>query len=427
MRIVIMVFSIPFIFRIFLYMYHLMMVKRFMNEKIECNTKCDKASMLVLIPVLREQSVIQNTINHFVNMKIDNINLYLIIAGTKRETRGEKASTLEVVDNWIAEYKHKLPDNIVVDYCEAGDEGGDRATQLNYAVNYVKEKKKFSKLDYIGVYDADSLPSDLSLQEVVWRFQTDSHLGACQQPVHFIKSANQMARNNENPLLVANALYQTTWTAISELPMWIKYSKHGLDKPSKRHLYLIGHGEFLTENTYNDFHFPEYEITDGIQLGYRLGMSNIKVSPLHEFCNDDVPHNVSALVKQHKRWFGGCMNFISSYKWAKDTYKTTAVYQVIDGYWSQIRWAWTAIAYLCLLVLSAFCDVRLLLGYIILGVIYCYAIPVLAHKMMKTKIQVRFYDWLCLPMAIGLKSLGPNIYILNKIFRRNIKYEKVER
>ena len=427
MRLLIIIGSIPFVIRMILYVYNLILVKMFLNEKVDNNQVNKLSNALILIPVLREQSVIQDTINHFVKMKVDNINLYLVIAGTNRENSLDKDSTLDVVEAWIKEYKAYLPSNIDVDYCEACDDDGDRATQLNYAVNYVKENKSISELDFIGVYDADSLPSESTLQEVLLCFDKDEKLGACQQPVHFALAANKMVESKENPLLIANALYQSTWTAISELPMWIKYSRRNGKRVSYRHLYLIGHGEFLSEEIYNSFHFPEHEITDGIQLGYRLGMSNIKVKPLHEFCNDDVPHNLSALIKQHKRWFGGCMNFRSSYKWSRKHYNTNAILQVIDGLWSQARWAWTTWIYLFLLIVALFSNVYLFCELLMVGIIYCYVFPIFAHIVMKTNIHVRVIDWLCLPLAIGIKSLGPNIYIISKLFRKKIKYEKVER
>ena len=350
MSVVIIICSLPFILRLVLYFYHLIMVNKFLKEEVEFNGIADEKNIIILIPVLREQNVIINTIKHFLKMKLHNINLHLIIAGTKRERKNIEISTVDIVQEWINECGQDLPDNIHVDYCEADDEVGDRATQLNFAINYAFNKMKISRIDCIGVYDADSLPSESTLQEVMYNFSAEADLCACQQPVHFSMAANKMAINKENPILIANALYQSTWTAISELPMWLKYYKHDGKKLSKRHLYLIGHGEFLTQSIYDEFHFPEYEVTDGIQLGYRLGMSNKKVKPLHEFCNDDVPHKVSALIKQHMRWFGGCMNFKSSYMWCRDQFKTNAVIQVIDGLWSQARWAWTVWIYLLLIL-----------------------------------------------------------------------------
>lgn len=426
MHIILLVCSIPFVVRLLLYIWHVFIVKKYIN--LRTNVKVNrKFNVLVLIPVLREQSVIRETINHFVNMQVDNINLYLVIAGTKREQKGEKETTLEVVQNWIDEYKKELPGNITVDYCEASDDGGDRATQLNYAVQYVNKEKGIDNLDFIGVYDADSLPSSETLKEVVESFVSEPDLCACQQPVHFVRAANSMARGRENPLLIANAMYQSTWTVINELPMWIKYYKKDTNKISKRHLYLIGHGEFISNDIYENFHFPEYEVTDGIQLGYRLGMSNKKVKPLREFCNDDVPHSVKTLVKQHKRWFGGCMNLSSSYRWSRETFNTNAIIQVIDGLWSQARWAWTSIAYIILLICSFFVDIKIFSFLIALGLIYCYVIPIVSHKVLNAGIKVRIIDWICLPLAIFIKSIGPNMYIISKLVGAKIKYEKVER
>ena len=51
--------------------------------------------------------------------------------------------------------------------------------------------------------------------------------------------------------------------------------------------------------------------------------------------------------------------------------------------------------------------------------------------MLSTKIKIRFIDWLCLPIAILIKGIGPNLYILqfilSKFTNKKIKYSKVER
>lgn len=426
MQIILVILSLPYLYRWFLYIYNMSLVAKFLKQDVKTDYSGSKKNMLILIPVLREQSVIKETIQHFTKMHINNINMHLVIAGTKRELKSDDSTTIEVVEQWIQEYKQLLPDNIEVDYCEAEDDDGDRATQLNYGVQYIKQKKNL-ELHYIGVYDADSLPSLNTLAEVANAFSEEGELCACQQPVHFIRAANRMASNKANPLLVANALYQTTWMIISELPMWVKYYCKADKNISKRHIYLIGHGEFMTNDVYENFKFPEYEVTDGIQLGYRLGMANKKVKPLHEFCNDDVPQSLKSLINQHKRWFGGCMNLLSGYEWAKKHYKINPFFQVLDGFWSQARWAWTSISYLIILLMMYFNSSTMFITFLCVGIIYCYIFPIISHKILKVKIKVRIIDWICLPIAIFIKSIGPNIYIINKIFRLNIKYEKVER
>lgn len=424
MYIVFAIISLPFFIRIILYFYHMYISYNYINQEDKIENDFS-AKMLLLIPVLREQAVICKTLAHFINLNIDNSELYILIAGTNREKSDN--TTIHVVESWIGKYRESLPDNIIVDYCEADDIGGDRATQLNYAVKFVRENRCVSDLNYIGVYDADSLPSCDTLKEVINSFQQDTSLGACQQPVHFVLAANVMSQKKENPVLVANALYQSTWTVISELPMWVRYYAKKNGKISKRHLYLIGHGEFMKISIYDNFQFPEYEVTDGIQLGYRLGMTNQRVKPLKEFCNDDVPHDIKSLTEQHKRWFGGCMNLLSAYNWAKDTYGINAFLQVLDGAWSQFRWAFTSYSFIICLLISYIFQKRILLFFIIMGVVYCYVIPLIAHKILPEKISVRLIDWVCLPIAIFAKTIGPSKYILNIVLRKNVKYEKVER
>lgn len=427
MYMIILVFSLLFFISIFIYTYNLVCVKKFLNEELVLNNNRTISNILLLIPVLREQSIITKTIEHFIHMDVKNINLYIVIVGTKREIQTNSLSTLEIVQKWINKYRDMLPNNISVDFCQANDIDGDRATQLNYAVQYIENKDRLKKIDYIGVYDADSLPSQRTLQEVVDCFQSNSNLVACQQPVHFAKTASDMAIKKENPILVANALYQSTWTAIRELPMWIFYYRKNKNKVSNRHLYLIGHGEFMKKDLHKNFQFPEYEITDGIQLGYRLGMSNQVVKPLHEFCNDDVPHSLLSLIKQHKRWFGGCMNCLSSYKWVKNKFKINSYMQVIDILWSQMKWAWATPTFLIISIISFILNYKIFYCLVCIFIIYCYIFPFIAHKIMKTNIKVRFIDWLCLPLAIVVKSIGPNIYLINKIINSKINYEKVER
>ena len=50
---------------------------------------------------------------------------------------------------------------------------------------------------------------------------------------------------------------------------------------------------------------------------------------------------------------------------------------------------------------------------------------------MPKKIRIRIIDWLCLPIAIALKGIGPNVYLIQKfyslILKNEITYSKVER
>ena len=391
-----------------------------------------KVSMLITIPVLREQSIICDTIEYFSKLKCNNVVIHLCIAGTKREYEslskyGKTKGTIEVVKKFCA--NKSWENGFTVDYFEADDvEQGDRATQLNYAVKSFIKKQ--IPVDVIGVYDADSRPSEGTLLEVAYRYLGNMHC-SYQQPAFFMDAVCEMSKKKENPLLIANALYQNTWSIISEIPMWINYSESC--GAGKGNFYCIGHGEFFDVETYKEFEFPEHEVTDGIQIGYRLGMSGQDVKILSNYCSDDVPHDLKSLIGQHRRWFGGCMRLKQAYSWCKEYRKQAKLGTLISGYWSQFRWAFTANLYLLSLIIS--CGLSLerqhifLVVALILGLIYCYLFPLIGVMVTpyKGKKKVSFVSFLCVPLAIYIKGIGPNIYIFNTLMKRKNTYGKVER
>ena len=390
-----------------------------------------KVSMLILIPVLREQNIIAETIAYFRQLDLENITLHLCIAGTKREYAtleqyGFKKSTRQVVEETCATMKETA--GFTVDFFEAEDyDGGDRATQLNHAAGYAL--KKYEDTDVIGVYDADSRPTPDTLMEVAEKYLINPE-ASYQQPAFFLKAANKMTQEGENPILIANALYQNTWSVISEIPMWIDYTKSR--GRGKGNFYCIGHGEFFPKKIYEMYKFPEHEVTDGIQIGYRLSMSGQQVEILSNYCNDDVPHQLTTLIKQHKRWFGGCMRLMQAYNWCRDNNHEHKISTVLAGYWSQFQWAFAANLFLFNALLSIIYALlsgttTLMILMLVTGVTYCYLLPIIATYLTPIEPHVSKSAFAALPLAIFIKGIGPNLYILNCLLKRKNKYEKVER
>lgn len=390
-----------------------------------------QVSLLILIPVLREQNIITETIKYFEQLDMENVILHLCIAGTKREyisleNYGFKKSTKQVVEETCQNMK--TTSGFTVDFFEAEDyDGGDRATQLNHATKCALEK--YADIDVIGVYDADSRPTPDTLIEVAEKYLINEK-ASYQQPAFFLDAANKMTQNGENPILIANALYQNAWSVISEIPMWIDYTKS--KGRGKGNFYCIGHGEFFPKKIYEAYKFPEHTVTDGIQIGYRLSMSGQQVEILNNYCSDDVPHQLTTLIKQHKRWFGGCMRLMESYNWCKDNCREHKFSTVLSGYWSQFQWAFAAnLFWLNFLLSVAYVYIGgtampmiLLLS---IGIIYCYILPVISTCLTPIESHVSKLAFLALPLAIFIKGIGPNLYIWNCLLNRENKYEKVER
>lgn len=437
------IFSI--IVYIFVVVSVLMLIRYCLNIMLTCkyfrNNKKDKyrlaesepVNMLVLLPCLREQNVIAKSIDYFTNMNLDGVNLYLCIACTKRETTsngvyGFDKTTADVARSYISHVT--FPANITVSVFEAEDyNGGDRATQMNYAVDLFIKNNPSINVDIVAAFDADSRPTINTFVEVACKYKTNPTV-SYQQPDVYVGSAQDILKEGRSMLAMANALYQNSWTMISEIPMLMRYAKK--NGKYRGYFYCNGHGEFFPYEVWKRYRFPEHEITDGIHIGYRLGMSGAPVEILDNYGNTDAPHDIKALPKQHKRWFGGCMRLISCYKWCKQNGFKPKKTMVMAGFWSQFRWAFTATLFLINFVLSVLLTV-LYGNYIPLSlmggvlVTYCYLFGLLALKVTPVKIKTPISAFLLIPLAIYLKSIGPKIYIFEKLGRKRIVYEKVER
>ena len=406
-------------------------IKNAKREKVYEITR--KVSVAIIIPVLREQNVICDTIDYFAKLKSKNLSIQLVIAGTKREYEslehyGFSVSTKKTIEDYIRGKEYK--EDFKLHVFEADDmENGDRASQLNFAVKNLLSIDP--NIDIIGVYDADSRPTIETILEVAERFLIN---GTCsyQQPAFFMQAANQMTKNHENPILIANALYQNTWSIVSEIPMWISYGKN--KGVGNNYFYCIGHGEFFPTEVYKSYNFPEREVTDGIQIGYRLSMSGKCVDILDNYCSDDVPHNIKTLILQHKRWFGGCMRLKEAYKWCRESVPDNElkILPVIGGYWGQFRWAYTV----PLFVITSFISVFLWIMYgysiffilmAILLFIYSYVLPAIAIAITPIESKTSIVSFLCIPIAIAIKCVGPNLYFFNTIIGKKNTYGKVER
>ena len=429
-------FLVIFLAKIISCFRNLLVARKFLRQStVFCSGPEKEVEILLLIPVLREHNVIIDTMEHFAAMPRKNIKLHICLAGTKRETaQGGAKGTGGIINAWISKNMDVQNNGLRYYYCEADDHGGDRASQLNYAVRFMS---RFCRPHLIGVYDADSRPESTSLQEAASRY-LDNPDTVWQQPASFINAANRLAKSRANPVLVANALYQSVWTMIRELPRWIDHHASHKKCPPRlflRNDYLIGHGQYLPFSVYEKFTFPQDEITDGIQLGYRLTCADSDIAPLYSFCNDDVPQQFSQLISQHKRWFGGCMRLNSAYEWSGVHIGKSSLWPILDGVYSQLSWA--AAAPVTVMALAG--SILAMLGHnfllplpiAMLFLVYAWLIPILALRLFPEPLQIRWIDWLALPLAMGLKCAGPLLYIFQSFLSlfnlKKIKYSKVER
>lgn len=451
--------------------------------------------ILIVIPVLREQNTISSTLRHFQSMDYPRSRYAIIVSTTERESQERKhlrqivptlidsihrsssyaeleevllgvlpksimshvflrrhviqpeellalydsqPSTQEVAEQWVEQYKHAHGEQGCYSvYCVCTpDSHGNRATQINFAVWWAIQNLP-EKPDIIGIYDADSRPESSSLVLAAISLQ-NLRVGCCQQPLQYLDAANELSAQGANPILVGNALWQTTWSLIREWPILDSYEHWVMNRRSSkfhRSLYLNGHGEFLTRELWEQLSgVPEGVTTDGIQLGYRLSMLGIPVKPLWCFCSDEVPKRLKALFMQHMRWYAGNLEFLVALKWASNHSATPSILQILDNIMLNIKWAF-GLPIVVVTFILLFFGINGTLRFILLGslvatmLIYTYALPFWATRIPGIAVRVRLIDWAALPLAIAFKSLGPLALVCIRLLNleKSIKLAKVER
>lgn len=482
-------------------------VKKFLSNKFSRISSSENRNLYIIIPVLREQNIIADTLNYYLDMyqkSLENISFQMVIVGTikekfEKETNKKRLSDIlrlcsigvsksrlkheflgvltdktidhllsygttitydvisgtyisqstsgDVVQHWIRQNSSRLKrlEKFNVIYIECPDENGNRTSQINYAYEYLKGHiRHIEQNDIIGIYDADSRPEMSIISNVFSCFTNDIRCG--QQPLHYLDAANRLALENRSPIVVANALYQTTWTVIKEIPNFLSYAKHiEHQKNSNSYrqypnsVYMFGHGEFLTVSLLDSIGgLPAKVSADGMQLGYRLSLINEPIRLFTAFCSDDVPSTVSSLITQHSRWYAGNIEYDVAYNWACQFLGIKLPKQsYIENIFLNINWALRPFVFLAIFALSHLYieshEIKLLTDlFLITGlIIYCYLTPYLSIQLMPVPVKVRFLDWLFIPIAVLVKSIGPWKYLFSiasyKLFGFKIELKKVER
>jgi cellulose synthase/poly-beta-1,6-N-acetylglucosamine synthase-like glycosyltransferase len=237
----------------------------------------------MVIPALREQAVISDTLRYFAKLKLDTKAFSVIVATTRRETYEHEsnfqrlASVAKDLHNSIPLYRflnkyagvfdrltltklweelHSKPAKSTLGYIEKlhasyeltgqlvqalADEINGKmgrsdfiqlieyphteglvAHQINFAINSLTNR---SSHDYIGIYNADSRPPlDTLIQaEEIIQVRSSAHTPVIQQSSLFTLNVNNDDTSYSGK---ANAIHQSLWTLKHEITMLRLQSKH---------------------------------------------------------------------------------------------------------------------------------------------------------------------------------------------------------
>lgn len=249
------------------------------------------AKIIIVIPCLREQTIIENTIDYFLNLIKHFKNIELVIVTTEKEEYERKinqnmgATTSEIVREYI---KNNNPHKLI--HLHYPKKDGIMADQLNYVLE--KYQKENFNNTYFSVYNADSRPNFNTIIKVLKTIETENYPSVMQQYSFAFTNLNTLSF-----IMKGFALYQSNFE--------IKYGLINSMMASKLlYTYVVGHGLYIRLDLLKELGgFDNKFWCEDIYLSSVLRHKNINISPIITLENMETPKNISVLMKQNANWF----------------------------------------------------------------------------------------------------------------------------
>ncbi len=145
--------------------------KELKNSKAESDK--DKINFILLVPVLREEKIIAQTLSYLSLLKRESLNLKIIVITTQRELserkdNQNKENTIDIVKKLVPLLNQKLKKKLFFHFHYPFLQGG-KSDQLNFALKNLELQNPLifkNSTTYIGLYDADSI-SGLNVLQIL--------------------------------------------------------------------------------------------------------------------------------------------------------------------------------------------------------------------------------------------------------------------
>ncbi len=277
---------------------------RFEREQIDESSGWP--NIIILIPVLREGMVVKQALQSFSRLRYPKTKLKIVVVTTEREFEGsfdDKKNTIAIARNKINELNagNQYESFLHIHYPHRQ---GVKADQLNYAVSQLRIllPDYFSDQTYIGLYDADSVTADNTLEVLATDAVTYKYPNIYQQPTFYFNNYSTLPSNFGGLLSKSFSWLQSAFALYHEADLFISQSKRksGLTRME----YCIGHGMFVRWPFLKSIGLFPTPIED-TRLGHIASYLGEKVKILPAFNSVDVTIGIRSQIKQFSVWFTG--------------------------------------------------------------------------------------------------------------------------
>lgn len=376
----------------------------------------------LLVPALREQSIIGETLAYLRSLNYPNSRFEIIVAVDGKET-GE-CTTARVVEEYVNRHSDGAPVTVVTHRSP----GQRRSLQLNAALEYVRRQIEDRGLHgrlLVGVYDADSRPEAETLAFIDDQASRNPQTLAFQQTITYLENHRAL---DGRKIVHANAVYQSVWNYAFEIPRLLASRNRLISgRPALFPPYCMGHGEFFDIRALDTVGgFPRVGPCDGLQIGFALSREGIAIHPVPFDDSCESPTSLRDVFRQHTYWYSGTVQYFRWYK--TRPLRIDTVLPMICHTVQSVRWLCRPLVFAAATAAAqhrrgwrgAVAVPGTVLGYYWLGAT---AVRRTSNPATETAASLSA-GWI--PAAVAFKSLGAANAVI-RMFRGKSTFNKVER
>ena len=281
--------------------------------------------LAILIPVLNETDVIEETIKFLRHILGSLQNVSVCIVGTAQE-RDQQGLNLT-----LERAKMAVGDDSRFSIIECGAHDGLKAHQLNSATATITSPEEET---WILVLDVDSRFDVRGLNEFIEAINRGDTI--IQQHAVFLRNIDDIGF-----LQKAQALYQSRWTLTHEMTRFALRRVTGW-----WNFHVVGHGLCINLGTLKKFGgFPEESLIEDVHLGYNLSASGENPQSIFSIETADCPATLKEGWKQLYGWSLGPMHYPSYFRTYRAKFshlkhrnRCLPIANMVQGTGAYIRW-----------------------------------------------------------------------------------------
>ena len=271
-------------------------------------------NIYVLLPALKEQKIVKQTLEHFSKVKYKGNIQFIVITSEKEEAEYRKLNIKDKTTNVLVDEEiARLNDKRFI-HLHYPKTNGNKSSQLNYALDYIDKKKIEQKNTYISVFDFDSEPDLNTFTDLNKVAILRNNPNAILQIPLCCKNFAFLSKKTKNILIILYSLQHTIRSCAVEKMKILLCSLTNMKVPQ----YFMGACMHLRMDTLmeND----KFPFVDDLTLGYRYSIQNLNFAYLPNKNFTLIYNNVFDYMNSATLIFKGISTYISEIKRASKNY-----------------------------------------------------------------------------------------------------------